>query len=179
MFAALLDYRKAFDLVNHVKMFQNLIDRGLNLIFIRLLIFIYLYQQCYVKWQSSHSFSFSVTNGTRQGSIFSPRGGFNTYLDPMILALRDSGYGCNIGVHFFGAVAYADDVLIMATSVQGLQKMVDICEKHASNNCLKFSTDPDPLKSKTMCIAFNCENRNELASVKLKKEVIFRKTSGK
>ena len=60
-----------------------------------------------------------------------------------------------------------DDVLIMATSVQGLQKMVDICEKHASNNCLKFSTDPDPLKIKTMCIAFNCENLNELASVKL------------
>ena len=37
----------------------------------------------------------------------------------------------------------------------------------ASDNCLKFSTDPDQLKSKTMCIAFKCENRNEVASVKL------------
>ena len=141
MFEALLDYRKAFDLVNHVKMFQNIIDRGLHLIFMRLLIFIYMHQQCYVKWQSSHSFSFSVTNGTKQVSIFSLGGGFNTYLDPMILALRDSGYGCTIGVHFFGAVTYADDDLIM-----------DTCEKHAKNNCLKFSTEPDPLTSKTMCI---------------------------
>ena len=89
VYAALLDYRKAFDYVNHVKMFKNLINRNINPVFIRLLIFIYLYQRCYVKWQSSRSYSFGVTNGTRQGSIFSPRGGFNTYLDPMTLGLFD------------------------------------------------------------------------------------------
>ena len=131
------------------------------------MIFVYLYQRCYVKWQSSRSYSFGVTNGTRQGSIFSPRGGFNTYLDPMIESLRSSGYGCTIGRHFFGTVAYADDVLIMATSVQGLQEMVNICQEHAKENSLMCSTDIDPKKSKTMCIAFNCSSRKELAHVKL------------
>ena len=67
---------------------------------------------------------FGVTNGTRQGSIFSPRGGFNTYLDPMLDSLRRSGFGCSIGTHFYGVLACTDDVLIMATSVQGLQEMV-------------------------------------------------------
>ena len=43
MFAALLDYRKAFDYVNHVKMFKNLIGRGVSNIFLTLLMFIYLY----------------------------------------------------------------------------------------------------------------------------------------
>ena len=129
--------------------------------------FIYLYQRCYIKWQSARSYSFGVTNGTRQGSIFSPRGGFNTYLDPMLESLRRSGYGCTIGKHFFGAVAYADDVLIMATSVQGLQEMVSICQQHAQDNNLVFSTDPDPKKSKTMCMAFNCSSRNQLAPIKL------------
>ena len=167
VFAALLDYRKAFDYVNHVKMFQNLIKRKVNIIFIRLMVFIYLYQRCYIKWQASRSYSFGVTNGTRQGSIFSPRGGFNTYLDPMLESLRRSGYGCTIGTHFFGVVAYADDVLILATSVQGLQKMVNLCQKHAEDNDLVFSTDPDPKKSKTMCIAFNCSNKESLAPVKL------------
>ena len=167
VFAALLDYRKAFDYVNHVKMFKNLIGRGISNIFLRLLMHIYLYQRCYVRWQSSRSYSFGVTNGTRQGSIFSPKGGFNTYLDPMIESLRSSGYGCTIGQHFFGALAYADDVLIMATSVQGLQEMVSLCQKHAEENNLVFSTDSDPKKSKTMCIAFNCTNRDQLASVKL------------
>ena len=167
VFAALLDYRKAFDFVNHVKMFKNLLGRGINSVFLRLLMFIYLYQRCYVKWQSARSYSFGVTNGTRQGSIFSPRGGFNTYLDPMIESLRRSGYGCTIGKHFFGAVAYADDVLIMATSVQGLQEMVSLCQKHAEDNNLMFSTDPDMKKSKTMCIAFNDNSKDLLSTVKL------------
>jgi hypothetical protein len=77
VYAALLDYRKAFDYVNHVKMFHSLIERKINSIFIRLMIFVYLYQRCHIKWQSSRSYSFGVTNGTRQGSIFSPRGGFS------------------------------------------------------------------------------------------------------
>lgn len=170
VFAALLDYRKAFDLVNHVKMFKNLIGRGISNIFLRLLMFIYLYQRCYIKWQSARSYSFGVTNGTRQGSIFSPRGGFNTYLDPMIESLRRSGYGCTIGTHFFGAVAYADDVLIMATSVQGLQEMVSICQQHATDNNLIFSTDQDPKKSKTMCIAFNSNSTDQLAPIKLNED---------
>ena len=142
-------------------------ERGVNIVFLRLLMFIYLYQRCYIKWQASRSYSFSVTNGTRQGSIFSPRGGFNTYLDPMLNSLRNSGFGCTIGTHFYGAVAYADDVLIMATSVQGLQEMVDICQKHAVENNLVFSTDPDPKKSKTMCIAFNCSTKDHLAPIQL------------
>ena len=167
VFAALLDYRKAFDYVNHSKMFRNLINRKINLIFIRLLIYIYLFQECYVKWQSSKSPTFSVTNGTRKGSIFSPRGGFNTYLDPMLDSLRKSGYGCSIGSHFYGVLAYADDVLILATSVQGLQVMVKLCEEHATENDLMFSTDPNPKKSKTMCIAFHCTNKDQLAPVKL------------
>ena len=42
VYACLLDYRKAFDLVNHVKMFQNLVNRKICPIFIRLLIVTYL-----------------------------------------------------------------------------------------------------------------------------------------
>ena len=85
----------------------------------------------------------------------------------MLETLRNSGYGCSIGTHFFGAVAYADDVLIMATSVQGLQEMVNLCELHAKENNLIFSTDINPKKSKTMCLAFNCEDKVALAPVKL------------
>ena len=172
VFAALLDYRKAFDYVSHVKMFKNLFDRGISVIYLRLLMYIYLFQRCYVRWQDSRSYSFGVTNGTRQGSIFSPRGGFNTYLDPMLKTLRKSGYGCTIGMHFFGVLAYADDVLILATSVQGLQKMVDLCQKHAVENNLLFSTDKDPLKSKTMCIAFNCHSKEQLSNVVLDNNVL-------
>ena len=85
----------------------------------------------------------------------------------MLESLRNSGFGCTIGTHFYGAVAYADDVLIMAPSVQGLQETVNICQKPAVENSLVFSTDPDPKKSKTMCIAFNCNNKDNLAPIQL------------
>ena len=50
VYACLLDYRKAFDLVNHVTMFKNLIGRRVSLIFIRTMIFMYINQSCYIKW---------------------------------------------------------------------------------------------------------------------------------
>ena len=80
VYACCLDYRKAFDFVNQVKMFRVLIKRKISLIFIRLLIVSYLWQRCYVKWADSRSYSFGATNGVRQGSIFSPRGAFCTCL---------------------------------------------------------------------------------------------------
>ena len=45
--------------------------------------------------------------------------------------------------------------------------MVNLCQKHAEDNNLVFSTDTDPKKSKTMCIAFNSSNKELLAPVKL------------
>ena len=167
IYACLLDYRKAFDLVNHEKLFRILIDRKVGLIFIRILIFIYLNQKCYIKWQNTRSYSFFVTNGTRQGSVFSPMGGFGCYLDPLLKELRESGLGCRIGNHWYGALAYADDVILLSTSVQGLQNMVSICETHANRNDLQFSSDPDPTKSKTICIAFNESNKKKLANIML------------
>ena len=102
-----------------------------------------------------------------RGAYLAPGVGSTTYLDPMLESLRQSGYGCSIGSHFFGALAYADDIMIMATSVQGLQEMVKLCEEHATENDLVFSTDADPRKSKTMCMAFNCQNKEQLASIRL------------
>ena len=179
VFASLLDYRKAFDLVNHQKLFQILIKRKVGLVFIRILIIIYLHQRCYVKWQHVRSYSFKVTNGTRQGSVFSPQGGFGCYLDPLLKELRDSSFGCRIGAHWYGALAYADDLILLAPSVQSLQNMVKICQDHASKNDLLFSSDPDPEKSKTICVAFNCQDKKKLADIYLDDNALPWKESAK
>ena len=167
MYGCLLDYRKVFDYCNHVIMFQNLLDRKVNKVFIRLMIFMYLNQSCFIRWNQQRSYSFSVTNGTRQGGVFSPRGGFATYLDPLLYRLRDSGFGCRIGGHWLGALALADDVILLSPSIQGLQHLLNICEEHAKETELVFSTDPNPDKSKTMCIAFKCKTPGSLASIEL------------
>ena len=173
VYACLLDYRKAFDFCNHVIMFRNLLNRNINKVYIRLMIIMYLQQSCYIKWQQSRSYSFSVTNGTRQGGVFSPRGGFATYLDPLLSSLRSSGYGCRIAGDWLGGLALADDVILLSLSVQGLQNMVKVCEDHARATDLVFSTDTEnPEKSKTMCIAFNCKNQEQLSKIRLNGDVL-------
>ena len=101
VYACLLDYRKAFDYCNHVIMFKNLLSRNMNKVFIRLLIVMYLNQTCYINWQQTHSSLFSVTNGTRQGGVFSPRGGLqhiwiHSYQDSgqvdLVVGLLDIGW---------------------------------------------------------------------------------------
>ena len=58
--------------------------------------------------------------------------------------------------------------MLLSPSVQGLQQLVSICEKHAQETDLIFSTDKvNPEKSKTMCIAFQCKNKEQLGSIKL------------
>ena len=142
-------------------MFHNLMMRNVSLIFLRLQMMIYIHQRCYVKWIQARSYSFGVTNGTRQGAVFSPKGGFSTYLDDLVGDLRKSGLGLRSGLHWYGALLWADDCILLSTSVHDLQKMVDMCQKHAQESDLVFSTDPkDPKKSKTMCIAFNSTVKN-------------------
>ena len=57
--------------------------------------------------------------------------------------------------------------MLLSPTVQGLQNMVSICEVHASQVDLLFSTDPEPTKSKTMCIAFGTKDKHNLSKVKL------------
>ena len=53
--------------------------------------------------------------------------------------------------------------------MQGLQSMVTICEEHAIEYDLVFSTHVDPLQSKTQCLCFGDMNKN-IASIILNKD---------
>ena len=54
----------------------------------------------------------------------------------------------------------------MAPSLDGLQEMLKVCEEYASEHNLKFSTDINPRKSKTKCMAFLLKKR-ELRNLNL------------
>ena len=57
------------------------------------------------------------------------------------------------------AVGYSDDSLLLDPSLDSLQEMIQTCEDFASSHNLRFSTDPDPKKCKTKCIAFLLKER--------------------
>ena len=154
VYCCLLDFSKAFDKVNFDELFQKLKTRNFPGVVLRLLVYIYINQSCYIKWNSALSDTFSVKNGVRQGAILSPSL-FCVYLDTLLCQLRDAGLGCHIGGNFLGAFGYADDVTLLAPTRQGLQSMLSICESFASSHSMQFSTDPNPAKSKTKCLLFS------------------------
>ena len=148
VYSCAMDLSKAFDLVEWARLFKLLLRKGVAPIFIRILFFIYSNQACDVSWNSSYSDRFSVSNGVRQGAVSSPLL-FSIYIDGLLSLLRRSGLGCRIDSFFYGVLGYADDLLLLSASRSGLQAMVRICETFAKEMKLKFSTNVDPVKSKT------------------------------
>ena len=76
----MLDASKAFDRVNYLKLFTMLIDKGLCMLLVRTLLFMYINQLVSIKWGNSGSSKFSVTNGVKQGGVLSPLL-FTIYID--------------------------------------------------------------------------------------------------
>jgi hypothetical protein len=104
-----LDASKAFDLVDHGKLFSKLQHRGLPTPILRFLVNWYSLQEMRVRWGGCLSEPFGVSNGVRQGGVLSPVL-FAVYLDGLLEELSDSGVGCYWGHMFAGALCYADDI---------------------------------------------------------------------
>ena len=62
--------------------------------------------------------------------------------------------GCWVLGYYRGIFGYSDDNWLLAPSLSALQDMLKTCEDYAMTHNLKFSTDPDPKKCKTKCMAF-------------------------
>ena len=158
-----MDMSKAFDMVEWYTLFNDLMERGISAIFLRVLMFIYKEQFCDVKWNNSYSHRFSISNGVRQGAISSPLL-FNCYMNKLIIKLKSLRIGCTIGGIYCGILIYCDDIFLLSASRTGLQAMVKECEIYAKTRNMKFSTNSDPIKSKTKCIIFS-KNDSERKNV--------------
>ena len=138
VYALFLDASKAFDRLNFIKLFNKLLNKNMCPITVRLLLNMYLHQKIQVKWNGKLSEPFSVSNGVRQGGVLSPLF-FSIYIDELLCKLKKSGYGCNIGSYYFGALGYADDVVLLCPTKEGLRNMIRICENYASEHDLIFN----------------------------------------
>ena len=152
VFICVMDMKKAFDLVKQSTLFEKLLKRDIPAVFLRLLLEMYGKQQTNVRWNGNLSKTFPITNGVKQGAVLSPRL-YCIYIDELFSELRRNKTGCWIGNTFCGIAGYADDLLLMAPSIDGLQDMIKTCERYAMSHNLTYSTHPEPKKCKTKCLA--------------------------
>ena len=125
----------------------------------------YKNQRANVRWNGQESPHFSIGNGVKQGAILSAIL-YCVYTNGIFQELRKAKIGCFIGRNYVGVLGYADDLYLLAPCIDGLQEMLKVCEKYANEHNLKFSTDPNPIKSKTKCMAYLLKER-ELPNLRL------------
>ena len=165
VFSCLMDMSKAFDTVQHSCLFKKLLDQGFPPIVVRFLLASYRDQQANVRWNDELSRYFGITNGVKQGAILSSIL-YCVYTNGLFEELRRRKVGCFVGSTYVGVIGYADDLFLMSPSLDGLQEMLKVCEEYANDHNLKFSTDANPQKSKTKCMAFLQKDR-ELRGMRL------------
>ena len=54
------------------------------------------------------------------------------YVDDLISILQSSGVGCHVRKIFAAALFYADDMAVLAPSLKGLQRLINICRDYCS-----------------------------------------------
>ena len=162
-----LDCTKAFDLCKFSTLFSRLLDSGVPPIVVRCMIFMYEEQVAWVSWGRVKSDSFSISNGTRQGSVMSPIL-WAIYCDPLIKRLRKLGLGAHIAGLYMGVACFADDVILIAPCYQAMQIMLQEVEAFAQEHNVQFSTDPVPQKSKSKCIYMVGNRKNQVKPPELR-----------
>ena len=138
VFCTFLDATKAFDRVNYCKLFRLLIQRDLPACIIRILIKLYTEHSVRVLWAGVASDYFSAINGVKQGGVLSPVL-FCVYINDLLINLSKCGAGCFIGSIFVGALAYADDVVLLAPTPSAMRKLLAVCDSFASDYDIVFN----------------------------------------
>jgi len=97
---------------------------------------------------------FTALNGFKQGAVLS-RIFYCVYVDDLLLKLSKAGVGCFIGLHFVGAFAYADDLVLLEPTASAMRKLLATCEDYAHEYSISFNA----LKSKChVALHKNCRN---------------------
>jgi hypothetical protein len=81
-----------------------------------------------VVWRGATSEEFAVGFGLLQGSLLGGKF-FNLMMDSVLCLLQKGHMGCHVDGVFAGAVAYADDLMLLSPSLVCLQTMLNLCEK--------------------------------------------------
>ena len=87
------------------------------------------------------SYNFNLTQGVRQGSILSPHL-YNIYTEKLLATFHTKlKTGTSIHGTYTWIIAYADDLILISSTLTGLQKMINYCVSYGIDTKIKFNTE--------------------------------------
>jgi len=82
--------------------------------------------------------------GVRQDGVLSPIL-FALYIDDIASSLSNAKLGCSVNGVYLGCLLYADDIILLSSSVHCLQSMLDVCCSILKSIDLKFNVNKSVL----------------------------------
>jgi hypothetical protein len=153
-----LDLSKAFDCVNHYGLYIKLMERNLPNELLSILETWFALSTSCVKWFSCVSRVFTLRAGVRQGGVLSPLL-FAIYIDDMVAKVTNANIGCFINLACVSIILYADDIVLIAPTISGLQRLFTVCENELVLLDLQLNVN------KSMCIRFGPRFDHECAEI--------------
>ena len=147
LYVCFVDFKKAFDSVDHKLLLQQLVTYGIKGNFLKVIASLYDKVKSCVRGKDSLTNIFPCSRGVRQGCLLSPVL-FALYLNDLNRHIRASSQGVmvdDIPVH---SLLYADDLVLIARDRKDLQSQLNALDKFSKS--LKMDVNMD--KTRVMII---------------------------
>ena len=168
LYVASIDVAKAFDSVSHATVLQTLKIKGAPEPFIRYVGSVYRMGSTRLNYSSNLSTPIIAMCGVKQGDRLSPYL-FNSVIDRLLQRLP-RGIGADVQGLKINAMAFADDIILLASTRDGLQISLDTTAAFLNscglmvnaNKCMTVAIKTVPHEKKTAVepnIKFNVDGR--------------------
>lgn len=151
LYLCFIDYTKAFDKVQHEKLLDMLQSLDIDGKSIQLVRNMYWNQKVSVRVQDQLTEQIEISRGVRQGCVMSPDL-FNLYSEHILRNIKELE-GIRVGGININNIRYADDTVLIATTEEDLQNLVDRVVEVSAGKGLMINND----KTRSMVISKTSE----------------------
>ena len=149
LYAAFIDFKKAYDTVDRKKLFERLKSLGISGIFLYNITAMYEKTSYNIKLKDGYLDPIQSNLGLKQGCPLSPML-FNLYIDDIENIFDDQCDPINFQNEKIHHFLYADDLVMISNSAEGLQRSLNKLCEYANHKYLTINIK----KSKTMIFNF-------------------------
>ena len=153
VFAAFIDLKKAFDTVWRLGLFYKLLNNNVPKQIFNVIESMYTNTSYKIKFKDGLSSIFPSERGVKQGDVLSPLL-FNFFVNNIVDTLNHNNNDpIVIGDTTISILLYADDIVLLSQSKDGLQKSLDVLYDFCSTWKLQVNTD------KSKILVFNSNGK--------------------